>query len=444
MFTYLSQKLHDIFSTIAGQKTLTAQNIEASCDQVFQALIEADVPYAVAQSFLDQVKKAAMGIKVTGSLKPGEQFIKLVYDELTKFLGGTTAAFNLQLPATVLVMGLQGAGKTTFLGKLAHAQIAQAQQKNKQRSVLMASVDFQRPAAIDQLEVVSRQAGASFYRATTTNTLDAVKEIIAYRRAQGFEILLLDTAGRLHVDTALLKELTDICSLVQPTNKILVLDGMIGQESLHVAQEFTSVGFDGVVMTKMDGSARGGAAFAFSYQLKKPIFYIGTGEKLTDLTSFHPDRMAQRILGMGDLLTLIEQAEASVKKEEQEKMAQRMMAGTITLEDFAQQLAMMGRMGSLTSLVQYLPGAQKVSEAQISQAEIEMKQFKAIIGSMTPKERKYPEILTGARKARVAKGSGTTPATVNQLLSRFEQCKQFVKLAKQFGKGHQGRGPWGR
>lgn len=444
MFTYLSQKLHDVFSQIAGQKTLTTTNIEVSCDQVLQALIEADVPYAVAQSFLDQVKKAALGIKVSGSLKPGEQFIKLVYEELTKFLGGTTAPFSLELPATVLVMGLQGAGKTTLLSKLAYAQIAQAQQKNKSRSVLLASVDFQRPAAIEQLEIVSRQAGASFYRAATTHTFDAIQEIMAYRRAHSFDILLLDTAGRLHVDTPLLEELGHVVDLVQPTQKILVLDGMTGQESLNVAQAFTAVGFDGVVMTKMDGSARGGAAFAFSYQLKKPIFYLGTGEKVTDLITFHPDRMAQRILGMGDLLTLIEQAEASVKKDEQEKMAQRMMAGTITLEDFAQQLAMMSRMGSLTSLVQYLPGVQKVSEAQISQAEIEMKQFKAIIGSMTPKERKYPEILNGARKARVAKGSGTTPALVNQLLSRFEQCKQFVKLAKQFGKGHQGRGPWGR
>jgi signal recognition particle subunit SRP54 len=438
MFNYLAQKLGDIFSKISGQRTLSQSQIESSCDQVFQALMDADVPYEVGKSFLEQVKQAAAGAKVTASLKPGEQFIKIVYEQLVTFLGGQTQSFTLSFPATVVVLGLQGAGKTTFLGKLAH------QQKNLGvKSILLSSVDFQRPAAIDQLEQLSRQVGVSFYRALAQDPVAATEEIIQYSKINKFDLLLLDTAGRLHVDEPLLQQLKQIISVAQPTHKLLVLDGMTGQESLNVAEAFNVVGYDGVVMTKMDGSARGGAAFAFRYQLHKPIFFLGMGEKLADLQTFHPDRMAQRILGMGDILSLIEQADAAAQKdlkskEEQEQMNKRLMSGQITLEDFGQQLEMLSKLGSLTSLTQYLPGAQKVSEAQMAQAEKEMRSFKAMMRSMTPKERRQPGLLNGSRKARIAKGSGTTVAGVNQLLARFEQCQQFAKLARQFKSG---RGP---
>jgi signal recognition particle subunit SRP54 len=448
MFSFLSEKLSSVFSRLSGQSTLTEQNIDQALQSVQEALLEADVPYEVVDSFLASVKSDVVGQKVLKSLKPSEQFIKVVHEKLIQFLGGQVKTvepeFSFQLPAVVMVMGLQGSGKTTFIAKLAHYAKEQAWSRGKDRSILVASVDFYRPAAVEQLEILAGKTAVSFFRATSSDPVKAAHEIVEQYKNNRYELLLLDTAGRLHVDTALLQELKAIEKIANPKYKFLVLDGMTGQESLAVAKSFDqAVGFGHAVMTKMDSQTRGGAAFAFRYALKKPIVFVGTGEKVTDLEAFRPERMASRILGMGDILSLIEKAEKNVQKDDQEKLANSMLNGTMTLQDFADQLSMVGKLGSLSSIAKYLPGAPKISDEDMAKGELELKKFKAIIQSMTPKERYYPKVLTASRKERVAKGSGHTVADVNQLLSRFEQSQQFAKLFKQFGRGSFGKGPFG-
>lgn len=301
---------------------------------------------------------------------------------------------------------------------------------------MLGSVDFYRPAAIDQLEIIAGQAGADFYRSQETDPVYAARDIQKYAKQHNYDVLLLDTAGRLHVDDAMLKELQAIDVGVRPTHKLLVLDAMTGQESLNVAKTFEKhVGFDAVIMSKMDSDSRGGAAFSFRYALKKQIAFIGIGEKVEDLELFHPDRMAGRILGMGDLTSLAEKADATIKKSEQEAAYSSFISGNFSLQDFASQMDMMGRIGSMSSLLKYIPGmgGLKLSPEMIQKGEQEMKRFKAIINSMTPKERLRPSILDKSRKKRVAMGAGVDLSQVNQLLQRFEQSKQYVKLFKKFG-----------
>lgn len=438
MFDFLAKKFSTVFARLSGNNRLTESNIAEALESVKEALIEADVPYELVDQFIAAVQKEALGTKVLASVKPGEQFIKLVHDQLLAFMGGNKESqFSFPLPAVIMVMGLQGSGKTTSIAKLAHWVQAQAAQRGKSRRILLASVDFYRPAAIDQLALLADRVKVSFYRAQSVDPLQATREIVDFYKKGNFELLFLDTAGRLHVDEAMMAELKSVIELIQPRYKLLVLDSMTGQESLNVAKSFDSVAdFDGAMLTKLDSDTKGGAAFAFRYALKKPIVFVGSGEKVDDLELFRPERAAGRILGMGDVLSLVEKAQSRVKQEEQDALEKSFRSGRITLDDFARQLDMVNKIGSLGSLMKYMPGMGQISisSEQIEQAEQEMKKFKAAISSMTSKERQNPQILDDSRKKRIAKGAGIDPKTITLLLDRFEQSQQYVKLLKKFGR----------
>lgn len=417
---------------------MAEENIQEALQKVKDALLEADVPHQLVDEFVQKISHDVVGQKVTSAIKPGEQFIKVVHQQILQFLGSTnTPTFSFQIPSSVLVMGLQGSGKTTTLAKLAHYVQKQAAKRGKKRKILLASVDFYRPAAIDQLEILAQQVGVDFYRAQNSDPIKAAQEINAYAKNKSYELLFLDTAGRLHVDNQMLEELQQIDRSINPKYKLLVLDAMTGQESLKVAQSFEqSVSFHSTILTKMDSDTRGGAAFAFRYALKKPIIFVGTGEKVDEFEQFRPERMADRILGMGDVLSLIEKAEEKIQKEEQESVMEAFRRGNFTLQDFANQMDMVGRLGPISSIMKYLPGMgdANVSPEMLQKGQEEMKKFKAIIGSMTPKERIYPKILNGSRKSRIAQGAGVGVSDVNTLLQRFEQSQQFAKLFKRFGR----------
>lgn len=435
MFDFLSKSFSSIFSSLTGYGKLTEKNIDESIQKIKDSLLQSDVPYELTTTFVDEVKKDVVGQKLVNSLRPSEQFVKVVYDRMLAFLGGEylQESFTFQIPSTIMMLGLQGSGKTTTSAKLALFIQNQAKKRGKVRKILCASVDFYRPAAIDQLEIVALQAGADFYRAQATSPVQAAQEIVNYAKQQNYEILIFDTAGRLHVDALMMQELDDVQKIVKPKYKFLVVDAMIGQESLSVAQTFQDrIKFDYAILSKMDSDTRAGVAFSFRYALKKPVLFMGTGEKIDDLELFRPERIAQRMLGMGDILTLIENAEDKIKKSEQTSLEQSFKTGHITLNDFEAQLSMANRLGSLSNMLKYLPGMNNlnISSAQIEQSEKEMKKFRAIIGSMTKKEKLYPKILDNSRKERIAKGAGVLVGDVAQLLQRFEQSQQFVKLLK--------------
>lgn len=431
MFDFLSKKFTTIFRSLTGNNTLSEKNINAALTSVEEALLEADIPYNVVQDFIADIQKKVLGKKVLTSLKPEEQFIGLVKESLTEFLStATQQEFSPNKKSIIMMMGLQGSGKTTSIAKLAtHLK------NNKQQNILFASVDFYRPAAIDQLKQLASQTQCAFYTSEKTNPVEAAQDIVDHFKAGTFDVLFLDTAGRLHIDNTLLKELQDIDLLAQPQHKILVLDAMTGQESLRVAQAFEqAIGFDGAILTKVDSDTRGGAAFSFAYTLHKPILFCGTGEKIQDLEQFKPERMANRMLGMGDLASLAEKAEKKIQQSEQERMEHAFKTGNITLEDFAQQMNMMNRLGSLSSLIKFMPGAGSISKDQISQGERQMKVSKAIISSMTRKEKINPKILNKSRKQRIARGSGVAITQIDNLLKQFEQMRHFVKLFKKMGR----------
>jgi signal recognition particle subunit SRP54 len=433
MFDFLSQKFSSIFNSLTGQNKLSEKNIEDTIESIKESLLEADVPHALIEQFVTSVKSDVLGQKVIASLKPGEQFVKVVHDRLLDFLGGKDSKpFEFPAKGVVMVMGLQGSGKTTSVGKMALMLKKQANAR-----ILLASVDFYRPAAIDQLQTLANKVGVVFYRSNQTNAVRAAQDIYAHYKQGNFDYLFLDTAGRLHIDSSLLQELREIDSLVNPSLKFLVLDSMTGQESLNVAQAFEQgVGFGHAILTKMDSDTRGGAAFSFRYALNKPIIFVGVGEKMDDFEPFHPDRMASRILGMGDVVSLAEKANSMIKEEDQERVYRTMMEGKMTLADFADQLGMMNKLGSLTQIMKYLPGmgGAKISPEMLEKGEQELKRFRAIISSMTQKERVTPRILDGSRKKRIALGAGVQVTDVNQLLARFEQTQQFAKMMKGSGR----------
>jgi len=455
MFDFLTKKFSSIFSKFSGNPRITQDNINTALEQVKESLLEADVPLEVINDFIENVKAKALGLQVNKALNAGEQFIKVVYQEDCSFLGGTNFVTpNFQIPSVIMVMGLQGSGKTTTVAKIAYFLKDLALKKGKPRNILLASVDFYRPAAIDQLEILAKSldtlpavAGGygghggmngrvDFYRSTHSNPVQAASDIYKKFKNNQYDYLLLDTAGRLHVDGNMLQELKEIDANLEPKYKILVLDSMTGQESLRVAKAFDQVvGFNSAILTKIDSDTRGGAAFAFKYMLKKPIIFLGSGEKPSDLELFYPDRMANRILGMGDMLSLIERAEAQIQKDDKERVTQNFASGNFSLEDFADQLKMMGKIGSLSKIVQYLPGMSglNMTPEMIEKSESEIKRFKAMISSMTLKERIVPKILDASRKERIAKGSGTSLKDLNLLLERFEQSKQFAKLFNKKG-----------
>lgn len=438
MFDLLSSKFSSIFSRFTGGTRITEKSLEEALGKVRDALLEADVPYEVIEKFTEEVRQEVVGQKLIDSLKPAELLVKIVHDKMIAFLGGaSTSGFSFQFPATIMVLGLQGSGKTTTLGKFALMFKEQAQARGKTRHILMASIDYYRPAAIDQLEILAHKAGVLFYRSSEKDALAAAKDIKAYAKKMQVDVLLLDTAGRLHVDETLLDELKKIDLAVNPTYKILVLDAMIGQESLKVAHAFDkAVGYMGALLTKIDSDTRGGVAFAFRYALQKPILFVATGEKLEDFEPFRPERMASRIMGMGDLHTLLEQADKKIKQQDQDRLSRSMQAGSFSLNDFAATMSMMSSLGSLSAVTKYLPSnlGLKMTSEQAENVEKEMKKFKAIMSSMTPKERMIPSLLDGSRKKRIAQGAGVTPADVNVLLARFEQIQQYAKLMKKMGK----------
>ncbi|MBI2352651.1 signal recognition particle protein [Candidatus Dependentiae bacterium] len=435
MFDFLSKKFSGIFSHLTGKDRLTDKNLEETLEKVKDSLLQADVPYDLVNAFIKEVKEEVIGQKVFATMDPSEQFVKIVHDKIVNFLGGAYLqdSFQFQIPSIVMMMGLQGSGKTTTIAKLAYFIKQQAEKRNKTRKILFSSIDFYRPAAIDQLEILASQVGVDFYRSAQVDSLRATKDIMNYYKNEGYDHLLFDTAGRLHIDQSMMHELKEVKKIVAPRYSCMVLDAMTGQESLAVAKTFNDeIGFDFAILSKMDSDSRGGAAFSFRYALKKPLLFVGVGEKIDNLELFRPERVAQRMLGMGDILTLVEKAEEKIQQSEQESLKKSLKSNRFTLVDFESQLSMVSKLGSLGSVMKFIPGManMKISEEELKNQEREIKIFRAIISSMTRKERLTPEILDGSRKKRVAKGAGVEVAEVNLLLQRFEQSKQFAKLLK--------------
>lgn len=432
MFDFLSQKFSSLFSAFGESSTITEHDIEQTLQSVEASLLEADVPYAVVQSFIASVKNEVLGQKIIGSLKPAEQLMKVVEDKIVEFLGGNDKPFMLSFPAKIMVMGLQGSGKTTTIGKLAYKIKKDAAKEGQSKKIVVGSIDFYRPAAIDQLEILAKQVGIDFYRAHSTDPVLAAKEILTFYQDNGYDVVLLDTAGRLHIDNTMLQELQEVDALVQPTHKFLVLDAMTGQESLTIAKAFDdTIGFRGAILTKMDSDTRGGAAFAFRFVLKKPILFVGEGEKMTDLSLFYPDRAAERMLGMGDIRSLIEQAAEKLATNEQEKAEAAFNSSNFSLQDFADQMAMMNKIGSLSQLLKYMPNmGMKITPEMIERGEVELTRFRAIIAAMTPQERSDGRIINESRMQRIAQGAGVKVEDVAALLKRFEEAKQYAKLLK--------------
>jgi signal recognition particle subunit SRP54 len=430
MFDTLSDKLQAALGDLRSRGVLTEEDVSRAAREIRLALLEADVNFKVVKEFVARVKERALGADVTRSLTPGQEVVRVVHEELTELMGsgGSRLAFAGRPPTVVLLVGLQGSGKTT-----AAAKLALLLRKTESKSPALVAADLQRPAAVDQLEQLGRQIQIPVY-------LDrASKDAVAVARAgmeqaqsQGRDVVIVDTAGRLQIDEPLMAELAAVRKEVKPHNVLLVLDAMTGQEAVAVAEAFSErVDFDGVVLTKLDGDARGGAALSVKAVTGKPIKLASTGEKLDQLEYFHPDRMASRILGMGDVLTLIERAEEAAEADEQEEMERRLRAGHFTFDDFLQSYRMMRRMGPVKSIVGMIPGLGKQLQG-LNVDDRELGRVEAIVLSMTPQERRQPEIINGSRRARIARGSGTTVQQVNQLLNAR---KQMAKMVKQMGKG---------
>lgn len=431
MFDWLSETFSSVFARLAGVRSLDEHTVAETMTKVREALVQADVPLATVEHFIGAITQAIADKHVLKSRNAGEHCIKIVYEQLVALLSLDSAQQLYQLPpkAVVLLCGLQGSGKTTSVAKLGAYLM-----HNHQRKVACASIDFVRPAAVEQLTVVAQQAQIGNLVAASTRVPTALKEIMAHYAASSYDLLLLDTAGRLHVDVSLLEELRLVRDAVKPAYTLLVLDAMTGQESLSVAQAFSEVvDFDGALLSKMDSGARGGAALAFAQVLRKPVVLVGVGERLDDLERFYPDRAAKRILGMGDLDSLLERANNALDAQAQQAATARLISGEFTLQDFAQQLAMMNKLGSLHSIMRLLPGGITVDKQRLEEGEREAWRFAVILNSMTQKERQNPQILNKSRIARIARGAGVSVGQVRELLDKFEQSKQFVKLLSKNG-----------
>jgi signal recognition particle subunit SRP54 len=428
VFDTLSDKLSAALGDLRGRGRLDEEAISRAMREIRLALLEADVNFQVVRDFVAQVRERALGQDVLKSLTPGQQVVKIVHEELTALMGSGSSklAFAGRPPTVILLAGLQGSGKTT-----AAAKLALLLRKEGRKPGLIAA-DLQRPAAIDQLEQLGRQIQIPVYRDETRDPVVATRKGLQRAQADDRDVLIVDTAGRLHVDEALMQELAAVRKEAKPTNVLLVVDAMTGQEAVNVAQAFQErVAFDGVLMTKLDGDARGGAALSVKAVTGKPIKLVSIGEKLDQLEWFHPDRMASRILGMGDVLSLIEKAEAAVEEDDQEAMEQRLRAGQFTFDDFLASYRMLRKMGPLKGVLSMIPGMGKQLQG-VDVNEQDMKRVEAIILSMTPKERRMPHLIDGSRRRRIAAGSGTTVQQVNQLLGAR---KQMEKMVKQMGKG---------
>ena len=431
MFEKLQERLDVIFKKVKGYGKLSESNVKDSLREVRVALLEADVNYKVAKDFLETVKEKALGGEVMTSITPGQQFIKVVYDEMCDLLGKTNKPLDVagSPPVPVMLLGLQGSGKTTTAGKLA------LYLRKKGRKPLLVPTDVYRPAAIQQLTKIGSQLGIeAFAPSIGADPVEICRDARAYAMKKGFDTLIVDTAGRLHIDKEMVRELVRQKKLLNPRETLLVIDAMTGQDAVNVAKAFDEkVAIDGVILTKLDGDARGGAALSVRAATGKYIKFIGIGEKLDALEAFHPDRMASRILGMGDVVSLVEKAQEVFDEKKAKEFERKLRKDEFTLEDFNDQIKQMKKLGSMESVIGMIPGLGKLKGAiDFSEAEKEIKRTEAIINSMTPRERIYPHLLDGSRRMRIAKGSGMRVQDVNELLKRYLEAK---KMIKRFTKG---------
>lgn len=425
MFGGLTEKLANAFKKFRGKGKLTEADVREGMREVKLALLEADVNFKVVKEFIKAVTDRAVGSEVLESLLPAQQIVKIVNEELIKLMGSEAAKINIspKPPTVIMMVGLQGAGKTTHTGKIA------AYYKKKGKSPLLVACDVYRPAAVDQLKIVGESVGVPvFSMGTKISPVEIAKAGIEYAKKNGHDMVFVDTAGRLHIDEELMRELVKIKDCTTPSEILLVVDAMLGQDAVNVSKSFNDqLDITGVVLTKMDGDTRGGAALSVKYVTGKPIKFVGTGEKMDALELFHPDRMASRILGMGDILSLIEKAEAAFDQKNAEELERKMREQTFSLDDFLTQMRQLKKMGNLNSLIAMLPGANTgaMKDAQIN--EKQMVKTEAIILAMTPQERLRPEIINGSRRKRIANGSGTQVEDVNKLLKQFDQMRKMMK-----------------
>jgi signal recognition particle subunit SRP54 len=429
MFETLSEKLQRIFKNLRGEGKLSEQHLDEALKEIRMALLEADVNFKVVKQFTDAVKEKALGQEVMQSLTPGQQVVKIVRDELVEMLGGTNVRVNFgsQPPSVILLVGLQGSGKTTSSGKLARWL-----EKGGHRPLLV-SVDVYRPAARDQLKVIAKDIGVKLWEGNPNDKpLQLCQDAIREARNTAHDVVVIDTAGRLHIDEALMNELREIKADVRPNEVLFVADAMLGQDAVKSAQEFhQQLGFNGFILTKMDGDARGGAALSIKQVTGQPVKFVGTGEKYDALELFHPDRLVSRIMGMGDILSLIEKAEEVVDKKKAVELQEKMLSDTFTLDDFRDQLKQIRKMGAFDQILAMLPSIGPFKDLQkVKVDEKELVRVEAIINSMTPRERRNHQIINGSRRKRIAKGSGTSVQQVNQLLKQYAQTRKMMKGMK--------------
>lgn len=427
MFENLSDRLQKVLKDIRGYGKITEDNISDMMREIRLSLLEADVNYKVVKEFTNTVKEKALGEEVKKSLSPGEVFVKIVKDELVKLLGGEKEELVVNKDfTTVMLVGLQGSGKTTTIGKLANFV-----RKKHHKKPLLIACDVYRPAAIDQLIQIGKQLSIEVYDEGKGNPVSIALNGIKYAKENGFDYVLIDTAGRLHIDEELMLELQNITKAVNPNETLLVIDAMMGQDAINVITGFNEkLALSGVILTKLDGDTRGGVALSVRHLTNIPIKFVGVSEKMDGLTEFYPERMASRILGMGDILSMVEKIEAEIDEKEAEKAAKKMMKGDFNLEDFLGQMKQIKKLGPLENIIKMLPGASKMGLNNVNIDPKKLSHIEAIILSMTPYERKNPDILKASRKERIAKGSGTTVTEVNQLLKQFEEMKKMMKMFK--------------
>lgn len=432
MFDSLSTKLQNAFRNLRGLGKISESNVSDALRDVRMALLEADVNFKVARDFIERVKTKSVGVEVIQSVQPGQQIVKIIADELTELLGSQNAGLNLGgNPSCILMVGLHGAGKTTSSGKLARLIQKQGRQP------LLVAADVYRPAAMDQLETLGKQLDIpTFVKRGEKDVLKIAREALDFARANNRNTVIFDTAGRLQIDEPLVQELVRLRDLVQPQEILLVLDAATGQEAVNVATHFDqALNITGSILTKLDGDARGGAALSMKAVTGKPIKFAGVGEKLDEFEPFHPERMASRILGMGDVVSLVEKAAEAVDLEDAKRMEEKMRKGEFTLEDFLDQLRQMKKLGPLENIMKMLPGgAEAMKGADLSKSEKEFKHMEAMICSMTPKERRTPQILNAKRRIRVAKGAGVTVTELNTMMNKFAQMQQMMKKMGKFSK----------
>lgn len=425
MFETLSDRLQNAIKNIKGYGKITEENIDSMVREVRLALLEADVNYKVVKEFTSVVREKALGEEVKKSLTPGEMFVGIIRDSLVELLGGVNTPLNLNgNPACLMLVGLQGSGKTTTIGKLANLL-----RKKHNKKPLLVACDIYRPAAIEQLKQIGKELNIPVYSEDSKDAVSIAKNGVCYAKENGYDYVLIDTAGRLHIDDNLMDELQSIKNLVKPEETLLVIDSMMGQDAINVITGFNSkIDLTGVILTKLDGDTRGGVALSVRHLTNVPIKFIGDSEKMDGISYFYPDRMASRILGMGDILSIVDKANEAIDEKEAEKSLKKMQKGKFDLEDFLSQMKQIKKLGPLENLLKLIPGASKMGLNNVNINPKDLAHIEAIILSMTPYERKHPEILKASRKERIAKGSGRNVMEVNRLLTQFEQSKKMMKM----------------